>query len=40
MTTKCYDCRSCTRPDCIHRDVFRRLPREEGGLETVLKPSK
>lgn len=32
MTTKCYDCRNCTRPDCIHRDAFRRLPREEGGL--------
>lgn len=32
MTEKCYDCRSCTRPDCIHRDAFRRLPLEEGGL--------
>lgn len=32
MSTKCYDCRSCTRQDCIHREAFRRLPLEEGGL--------
>lgn len=26
------DCYTCIRPDCIHRDAFRRLPRSVGGL--------
>lgn len=30
---KCYDCPTCTRPDCIHRDAYRRLPRNVGGLD-------
>lgn len=29
---KCYDCHTCTRPDCIHFDAYRRLPVEVGGL--------
>lgn len=27
-----YDCSNCIRPDCVHRDAFRRLPVSKGGL--------
>lgn len=30
---KCYDCTTCQRPDCIHREAYRRLPQEIGGLD-------
>lgn len=26
------DCIGCTKKDCPHRNAFRRLPRELGGL--------
>lgn len=26
------DCSECKRRNCPHRDAFRRLPREKGGL--------
>ena len=28
---KCY-CPDCTRENCIHREAYRRMPREVGGL--------
>lgn len=30
---KNYDCTTCTRPDCVHRDCYRRLPLNVGGLD-------
>lgn len=30
---KNYDCTTCTRPDCIHRDCYRRLSTDVGGLD-------
>jgi hypothetical protein len=29
---KVYDCYQCLNRDCPHRNAYRRLPREEGGL--------
>jgi hypothetical protein len=26
------NCSNCNRENCVHRDSFRRLPRQEGGL--------
>ncbi len=26
------DCTTCNRPDCAHRDSYRRLPKDNGGL--------
>jgi hypothetical protein len=28
----CY-CPHCNRKECIHRDAYRRMPKEVGGLE-------
>lgn len=28
---KC-DCTICNKKDCVHRNVFRRMPRIDGGL--------